>query len=313
MYNVLIAGSTDFTVACIEETMKNPNINISGIIAPEDTKKDRSGNIILSPVSKFAKEHCIALFRPHKINDPDFIDKISELDVDLFVVVAYGQILSERALSIAKIQTINIHGSLLPTFRGASPVEAVLLHGYNQTGVTLQKMSIRLDEGDVLLQKTIKIKSDDNYNDVYEEVKLAGTEILAEFLNDVENIIEQAQIQDKRNVTYCHKIKKTDGKLDFSRKAKELNNQIRAYYNWPVAYFTYNNMSIKVYKAHIKDGIKADENEYGKIIDVNNEGIHIQTSNGILIITELQKSGKKRQTVKDFINGTDVKIGSYAK
>ncbi len=313
MYNLIIAGSTDFTVVCIEEAMKNPNVNIAGIIAPEDTKKDRSGNVILSPVSKFAKEHCIALFRPQKINDDAFLDKINELDIDLFVVVAYGQILSERALTLAKIQTVNIHGSLLPTFRGASPIEAVLLQGYSHTGVTLQKMSIRLDEGDILLQKTIKIKSDDNYSDVYEEVKSSGAQLLAEFLNNVKNIIEQAQIQDKRNATYCCKIKKSEGKLDFSKKAKDLNNQIRAYYNWPVAYFTYNDMTIKVYKAHIKDGIKAEESDYGKILDVGNDGIHIQTSNGILIITDVQKSGKKRQSVKDFINGTDIKIGDYAK
>lgn len=313
MYNLLIAGSTDFTVVCIEEAMKNTNINLAGVVAPEDTKKDRSGNIVLSPISKFAKEHCIPLFRPQKINDPEFLDKISELDIDLFVVVAYGQILSERALSIAKIQTVNIHGSLLPTFRGASPIEAVLLNGYSQTGVTLQKMNIRLDEGDILLQKTIKIKSDDNWCDVYEGVKSAGALLLSEFLNNVEKTIEQAQIQDKKNATYCRKIKKSEGKLDFSKKAKELNNQIRAYYNWPVAYFNYNDMTIKVYKAYIKDGIKADESDYGKILDVNNDGIHIQTSNGVLIITDVQKSGKKRQTVKDFINGTDIKVGSFAK
>ncbi len=313
MYNVLIAGSTDLTVVCIKETMKNPNVNIAGIIAPEDTKKDRSGNIVLSEVSKFAKEHCIALFRPEKINATDFLDKINELDIDLFIVVAYGQILSERALSIAKIQTVNIHGSLLPTFRGASPIEAVLLNGYSQTGVTLQKMNIRLDEGDILLQKTIKIKSDDNYSDVYENVKLAGAKLIKEFLNDVENIIEQAQTQDKKIATYCHKIKKSDGKLDFSRKARELNNQIRAYYNWPVAYLSYNDTTIKIYKASIKDGIKADEKDYGKILEVGNDGIHIQTSNGVLIVTEVQRSGKKRQTVKDFINGTNIKVGNYVK
>ena len=311
MYNILIAGSTDFTVVCIKEALQNININLAGIIAPEDVKKDRSGKIILSPVSEFAKEKCIPLFRPNNINDIQFIEKIKELNIDLFIVVAYGQILSEAALNIANIQSVNIHASLLPTFRGASPIEAALLHGFTQTGVTLQKMNIRLDEGDVLLQKAIKIKSDSAYQELYEDVKIAGSALLGQFLNDVEGSIEKAQVQDKRNATYCKKIKKTEAKLDFSKKARDLNNQIRAYSLWPVSYFNYNDIIIRVYKARVKDGLKSENNKYGEIIEINNEGIYIQTSNGVLIITELQKSGKKRQNVKDFINGTNIKVGDY--
>lgn len=313
MYNILIAGSTDFTVACIEEALKHSNVNIAGVIAPEDTKKDRAGKIVASPVSKFAMAHCIPLFRPNRINDEAFLCTMKELDIDLFIVVAYGQILSQKAIDIASIQTVNVHASLLPTFRGASPIEQALLNGYNQTGVTLQKMNVRLDEGDILLQKTIKIKSDDNYENVYSEVKMVGSTLVGEFLDDVETTIEKATVQDKKSATYCYKIKKTDAKLDFSQKAKDLNNQIRAYYNWPVSYFNFHDMLIKVYKARVKEGTKADnKNQYGKIVEINDEGIHIQCSSGILVITELQKSGKKRQNVKDFINGTKIKVGDFA-
>lgn len=309
MYNVIIAGSTDFTVDCIKKTLSNTNINLCGIIAPPDTKKDRKGKIVLSDVSLFAKEQHIPLFRPEKINDEEFKEKLEALEIDIMIVVAYGQILSPATLSIPKIDSINIHGSLLPDLRGASPIESALIEGYTRTGVTLQRMSAKLDEGDILLQKEIKIKGDWGYEELYDAVKEAGAYLLGLFLNDVENTVNNAQAQDKRKATYCKKIKKEEGKLDFTKKAKELHNQVRAYSTWPVCYASYKDEIIRIYKTNVIETNKPEKEECGLIIDVLEAGIHVQTGNGILVITELQRSGKKKQSAKDFINGAKIHRG----
>ena len=146
MYNVIVAGSTDFTADCILQLIKLDNVNISSVIAPIDSKKDRKGNIIISEVSKIALENNIKLLKPENINGEDFNKTLSDLNPDFLIVVAYGKILSKKTLSIPKIMPINIHGSLLPILRGASPVEHALLNGFCMTGTTLQKMDYKLDE-----------------------------------------------------------------------------------------------------------------------------------------------------------------------
>ena len=152
MYNVIIAGSTDFTSDCILQLMKLDNVNISAVISTIDTKKDRKGNIIPNPVTVTALENNLNLLKPENINSDDFYNTLVDFNADFFIVVAYGKILSKRTLSIPKIMPMNIHGSLLPILRGASPVEHALLYGFDKTGTTLQKMDYKLDEGDVILQ-----------------------------------------------------------------------------------------------------------------------------------------------------------------
>ena len=150
MYNVIVAGSTDFTRDCILQLMKTDNVNLSAVIAPIDTKKDRKGNIINSPTVEVALENNIKLFQPESINKDDFYSTLEELAPDFLIVVAYGRILNKRTLALPKIMPLNIHGSLLPILRGASPVEHALLYGFEKSGTTLQKMDAKLDEGDVI-------------------------------------------------------------------------------------------------------------------------------------------------------------------
>ena len=294
MYNIIVAGSTDFTTDCILQLMKMDNVNISSVIAPIDSKKDRKGNIIISEVSKI-----------------DFNKTLSDLKPDFLIVVAYGKILSKKTLSIPKIMPINIHGSLLPILRGASPVEHALLNGFKKTGTTLQKMDYKLDEGDIILQEEFEISENWQFYELYEEIKKSGVNLLKIFFSDVDKYISNLKKQEDKKATYCSKIKKEDGKLDFSKDALSLHNMTKAFVRYPTAFCYYDNFMIKVFKSEYQ---KSDNNSnFGKILEANNDGIFVSALNGIYIIKELQREGKKRQTVKEFLCGNKLKEGEYFK
>ncbi|MEI0488137.1 methionyl-tRNA formyltransferase [Brachyspira pulli] len=310
MYNVIVAGSTDFTRDCILQLMKTDNVNLSAVIAPIDTKKDRKGNIINSPTVEVALENNIKLFQPESINKDDFYSTLEELAPDFLIVVAYGRILNKRTLALPKIMPLNIHGSLLPILRGASPVEHALLYGFEKSGTTLQKMDAKLDEGDVILQHEVNIEKDWQFNDLYDKIKESGVYLLKEFFTDVDKYISNLKKQDDSIATYCSKIKKEDGKLDFSKDVYSLHNMTRAFVRWPTAYCFYKDVSIRVFKSEYIEDSNC-QNDFGKIIDFNNDGIYIQSLNGIYIIKELQREGKKRQTVKEFLCGNKLIRGEY--
>ena len=311
MYNVIVAGSTDFTTDCILQLMKLDNVNISSVIAPIDSKKDRKGNIIISEVSKLALENNIKLFKPENINGEDFNKTLSDLNPDFLIVVAYGKILSKKTLAIPKIMPINIHGSLLPILRGASPVEHALLNGFRMTGTTLQKMDYKLDEGDIILQEEFEISENWQFYELYEEIKKSGVNLLKIFFSDVDKYISNLKKQDDKKATYCSKIKKEDGKLDFSKNALILHNMTKAFVRYPTAFCYYDNFMIKVFKSEYQ---KSDNNSnFGKILEANNDGIFVSALNGIYIVKELQREGKKRQTVKEFLCGNKLKEGEYFK
>ena len=310
MYNVIIAGSTDFTSDCILQLMKLDNVNISAVISTIDTKKDRKGNIIPNPVTVTALENNLNLLKPENINSDDFYNTLTDFNADFFIVVAYGKILSKRTLSIPKIMPMNIHGSLLPILRGASPVEHALLYGFNKTGTTLQKMDYKLDEGDVILQDEFDIYKSWQFNELYEKIKKSGVYILKEFFDNADKYIHNLKKQDDSKATYCTKIKKEDGRLYFNKSALELHNMTKAFVRWPVAYCYYNDISIKVFKSEYKES-KNNSSDFGKIVYVDNEGIHVQALDGIYIIKELQREGKKRQSVKEFLCGNKLSINEY--
>ena len=311
MYNVIVAGSTDFTTDCILQLMKLDNVNISSVIAPIDSKKDRKGNIIISEVSKLALENNLKLLKPENINGEDFNKTLSDLKPDFLIVVAYGKILSKKTLAIPKIMPINIHGSLLPILRGASPVEHALLNGFKKTGTTLQKMDYKLDEGDIILQEEFEISENWQFYELYEEIKKSGVNLLKKFFSDVDKYISNLKKQDDKKATYCSKIKKEDGKLDFSKDALILHNMTKAFVRYPTAFCYYDNFMIKVFKSEYQ---KSDNNSnFGKILEANNDGIFVSALNGIYIIKELQREGKKRQTVKEFLCGNKLKEGEYFK
>ena len=311
MYNVIVAGSTDFTSDCILQLKETDNVNLCGVVAPIDTKKDRKGNIINSPTVETALQNNIPLFQPESINRDEFYNVLTDLSPDFLIVVAYGKILNKRTLALPKIMSLNIHGSLLPILRGASPVEHALLYGFNKSGTTLQKMDAKLDEGDIILQHEVAIDENWQFNDLYDKIKESGVYLLKQFFTDVDKYISNMVKQDNSLATFCTKIKKEDGKLDFSKDAYVLHNMTRAFVRWPTAYCFYKDISVRVFKSEYKKDSKDISSDFGKILDFNNDGIYVQALNGIYIIKELQREGKKRQTVKEFLCGNKLVKGEY--
>ncbi len=311
MNNVVIMGSTDFTLDCIKKAMFLDNVNIVAIITPEDTKKDRKGNIILSPPSAFAIEEHIPLFKPENINDEHFQKVLKELNIDFIIVVAYGKILSSKTLAIPKIGALNIHGSILPALRGASPVEHALIYGFNQTGTTLQKMSNKLDEGDIILQKEFKIKNEWSHFELYEEIKISGVEVLEDFFNDTEYYMKNAEVQNAKKATYCKKIKKEEGRINFKNKAKSIHNQVRAFSDWPICYCYYNEILLKVYKTKVLDENRLANKDHGLVVEVTPDSLLVQTASGLISILEVQRPSKKRQNIREFLNGMKIKKDEY--
>ncbi|EKV56221.1 methionyl-tRNA formyltransferase [Brachyspira hampsonii 30446] len=289
--------------------MELDNVNLNGVIAPIDTKKDRKGNIINSPVVEIALDKHLNLFQPESINKDDFYNTLLDLAPDFLIIVAYGKILNKRTLSLPKIMPLNIHGSLLPILRGASPVEHALLYGFEKSGTTLQKMDIKLDEGDIILQHEVSIDKNWQFNDLYDKIKESGVYLLKEFFKDTDKYISSMIKQDDSLATYCSKIKKEDGRLDFSKDAISLHNMTRAFVRWPTAYCFYKNISIKVFNSEYI--CKSNSSNFGKIVDINNNGIYIEALNGLYVIKELQREGKKRQTVKEFLCGNKLAVGEY--
>ncbi|PTY40444.1 methionyl-tRNA formyltransferase [Brachyspira hampsonii bv. II] len=289
--------------------MELDNVNLNGVIAPIDTKKDRKGNIINSPVVEIALDKHLNLFQPESINKDDFYNTLLDLAPDFLIIVAYGKILNKRTLSLPKIMPLNIHGSLLPILRGASPVEHALLYGFEKSGTTLQKMDIKLDEGDIILQHEVSIDKNWQFNDLYDKIKESGVYLLKEFFKDTDKYISSMIKQDDSLATYCSKIKKEDGRLDFSKDALSLHNMTRAFVRWPTAYCFYKNISIKVFNSEYI--CKSNSSNFGKIVDINNNGIYIEALNGLYVIKELQREGKKRQTVKEFLCGNKLAVGEY--
>ncbi|MBI4977882.1 MAG: methionyl-tRNA formyltransferase [Spirochaetes bacterium] len=300
----IFLGSTDFTRVCLEAALA-AGADIAMLICQPDTKKDRHGGIVELPVSAFARERGIPLLQPENINEPDVVSQIKALSSDLFVVVAYGQILKQPVLDIPRLGAVNVHASLLPKYRGASPIEHALLNGDAFTGVTLQKIALKMDVGDIVSQEKITIEPSWDYTSLYEAVKQAGARLVKDLYRDPAGSIAAAVAQNEHDASYCWKVKKEDAHIDWTRSAISICNMVRAYAHWPVAYTGFRGKMLKVYAAKPADD-RLENTPVGSIIVHARNKLLVQTGDGVLSLTEVQWEGKRRQTAKDFINGARI-------
>jgi len=254
------------------------NYKPSIVITSPDAPAGRGMNMQESPVSLWAKEHNIECLKPEKIDD-DFINKFKELGIDLSIVVAYGKILKEVLINTPRLGTINIHYSLLPKYRGASPLESTLLNGDIETGVSIQQMVFKLDSGPILKEERIKIELNDTKDELRNKLIQLGGNTLSEILPEITQKNITPKIQDESNATYCTKINKEDGEIDISGNSKENYNKYRAFYGWPGVYFfiTKNDKKIR---------IKIKEASY---------------EDNLFTIKRVTPEGKKEISYKDFL------------
>lgn len=289
-------GTPEFAVPSLEKL--NEVAEVSLVVTQADRRRGRGKKLSYSPVKEKAIELGIEVFQPENINDALSIEKLKSVEADLFVVVAYGQLLSTKVLEIPKLDIVNVHASLLPKYRGASPIQASILNGDKKTGVSIMRVEEGMDSGPVAVMKELVIGNDDT-EALSERLSILGAEALVEFVHQLENKEAKFTSQDDAKASYVGKITKEMGKLNFNENsAKQLLSRMRAMSPRPGAYFTLDGENYKVFNGKVHAGNK----EPGKII-IDGDKLFISAKEGILEITEIQRPGKRKMDTSSFLAG----------
>lgn len=294
--------------AKIFEGLISEGYNIVALIAQEDKPVGRKGLIKPVPTKEVALRYNIPVFQPRKIKD-DY-SFLKEINPDLIITCAYGQIVPQGLLDIPRLGCINVHGSLLPKYRGASPIQQALINGDLKTGVTIMEMISKMDAGDMFIKEVFDIDNRDNYTSLCDKIANAGISAL---LKVVPNIINGTAIKEKQDeslVTYCSKIKKEDEHLDLSLTNIEVVNMIRALSETPGSNVLLDGQVFKIYEAEISS---LNEGEIGQIIRADKTGLIVKTGKGSIKLLQVQKQGKKKMDYKSFINGEKDLLGKILK
>ena len=294
---IVYMGTPDFSVGPL--TKLNEKYNIIAVVTQPDKEVGRKKEIKFSPVKEYALENNIKIIQPEKIRKE--YQEILNLNPDIIITCAYGQIIPKEILEFPKYGCINIHASLLPKLRGGAPIHKAIINGYDITGVTIMYMDEKMDSGDIIYQEKIKIEDDDNAGTLFDKLSILGSNMIIKVLPDIINNTNKRIKQNEEEVTYAYNITREEGKIDFNKTTKDVYNQIRGLYPWPVGYAVFDNKKVKIYESKIGNSTK--EGKIGEIINIYNDSIGIKTKDSEILITSLQFEGKKRISVKDYLNG----------
>ncbi len=325
---IVFMGTPDFARAALERIIEEGHEVVLAVTQP-DKPKGRSGELQISEVKACALERGIPVFQPVRIKEPDNVARLKETEADIYVVAAFGQILSQEILDIPKYGCVNIHASLLPKYRGAAPIQQAIIDGEDVTGITIMQMAAGMDTGDILLQRAIPISDDETGGSLFDKLSVLGGELIAEALPKIERSELIPQPQDENRATKCGKLSKTMGRISFEKSAQEIRNLVRGLNPWPSAFTYLDKKMLKIWsaKALDKDGMEAvllsladadrkaaeaviKSGECGRIVYVSKEAFYVLTGNGCLKINEVQLEGKKRMDVKSFLLGNKLETGT---
>lgn len=302
---ILFMGTPDFARQNLE-VLYNAGEDIVGVVTAKDKPKGRGMVLTPSDVKKFALEKGLKVYEPSTLKDGAFLDTLKELDPELIVVVAYGKILPSYVLDYPKYGCINNHASILPKYRGAAPIQRAIMDGDLETGVSVMKMDVGLDTGDVILVKKVSILENDNFESVHDKLAIAGSEALLEAVLQIKSGTATYTKQGD-NFTYAEKILKADCLIDFSKSAEWVHNQIRGLSPIPLAFTKLPNGKIlKVVSARIYDKTVG-----GKPFEVvaTDSGIVVKCGSGAIVLDVIVPEGKGKMNASDFINGRQIKVG----
>ena len=294
---IVYMGTPDFSVGPLEKL--NNEYDIIAVVTQPDKEIGRKKEIRFSPVKEFALKHNIKVLQPIKIRN-DY-KKIIDLNPDIIITCAYGQIIPKELLDYPKYGCINIHASLLPKLRGGAPIHKAIIDGYDKTGVTIMYMDEKMESGDIIYQEEIKIEDDDNVGTLFDKLSVLGSNMIIKVLPDIINNNITRTKQDESEVTYAYNITREEEKIDFNKTTKEVFNKIRGLYPWPVGYAILNDKKVKIYNSKI--GLLNKDGKPGEIINIYKDSIGVKTIDGEILLTEIQFEGKKRVLVKDYLNG----------
>ncbi len=303
---IVFMGTPDFAVNSLDALL-NSGHEIVGVFTQPDKPQGRKMVMTEPPVKQFAKTHNLSVFQPTSVRTEEAFDLLKSLEPDLIAVVAYGKIIPENILNLPKYGCVNVHGSLLPRHRGASPIQTAILMGDKVTGVTTQLMDIGVDTGDILMTDKADILPTDNFESLHDKLAILGAKLLVDTVGGLEKGSITPIKQSEDGVTHASIITKEMGQIDFTRNACEIDCLIRAFTPWPSAYFFMNGKRVKVISAVIGGNTSA---EAGTVIDAK-ENLTVACGGGTsLIFTELQPEGKGKMTAKALLNGYQIKVGT---
>ncbi len=321
MLNIIFMGTPDFAKESLE-AIYNAGHNIIAVVTNPDRPKGRGMKMIASPVKEFCMQQNIPVLQPEKIRE--IKDTLVQLNPDLFCVVAYGKILPKDILDIPKLGSINVHGSLLPKYRGAAPIQWAVLNGDKTTGITTMYMDEGMDTGDIILKQEVEIGENETTGELWERLSKIGGELLTETVDKIEKGIAPRTKQGK-DFTLAPMLKKEISKIDWENKtAQEIKNLIRGLNPIMGAYTTYNNKKIKIWKAdkietqkfmeehpEFKNHIDRFTTMVGGTIIFSDEkkGLYVKAKDGILLIQEVQAENSRKMNIQDFLRGNPLKMG----
>ena len=303
---IVFMGTPDIAVPCLQKII-DEKYEILGVVTQPDKPKGRGKKLGMSPVKELVIENNIPVYQPVKARDKEFIDKIKSLNPDVIVVVAFGQILPKEILEIPKLGCINVHVSLLPKYRGAAPINWVIINGEEKTGVTTMYMDEGLDTGDMILKTEVNLDENITAGELHDKMMNIGAETLKETLRLIEEGNAPGEVQNHEEFSYAPIMNKSLGNIDFSKSAREIHNLVRGVNPWPSAYTTYNDVIMKVWKTKVLD--EKSTKDVGTIIDVSKDGIKVSTIDNVLLIEEIQMPNKKRMLVGEYIKGNTIETG----
>ena len=301
-------GSPKFSLETLDILNKNENINLSLVVSGKDKKRNRN-KFKPTVVKQYALDNNIEVVTPDSVNTDEFINLLKEKNIDYIVVVAFGQLIKEKLLEEYKNKIINLHPSSLPKYRGSSPVQFSILNGDKKTHASAMLIEKGMDSGDILNQKEVEIKAEDDFTSLSEKLSKIGSEVILESVLNYDEFMKNRIKQDNDKATFTKKITKEMGKIDFNQSKEEIINKIRAFVEFPKAYFSYKKENVKILKA---SPVEIENPKISFVYKANkNDKIIIGCKNGGIRIEKIQFPGKKAMDTKSFLLGNDFEEGIY--
>lgn len=307
---IVFMGTPDFSVPTLEKIIEAGH-EVIGVVTQPDRAKGRGKKVLYPPVKEKALDHGLSVYQPRRAREPEFIEQMRQLNPDVMVVVAFGQILPKELLDIPKYGCVNVHASLLPKYRGAAPIQWAVIRGEQVSGVTTMQMDVGLDTGDMLLKAEVPLAEDETGGSLHDKLSILGGDLLIETLRGLEaGTISPEKQDDSQTGEYARMLDKALGKIDFTMSAADIERLIRGLNPWPSAYIFYKGKTMKLWRAKVLEDTAEGRNGVpGQIISVDKNGFTVQTGDGALQILELQMEGKKRMDAGAFLRGCQMTVG----
>jgi methionyl-tRNA formyltransferase len=302
---IVFFGTPEFAVPSLRALLAGAD-PVVGVVCQPDKPAGRGQRVTLPPVKQVALEAHVPVLQPEKLRPPEFLEALRDWAPDLIVVAAYGRILPKSVLDLPRHGCINVHGSLLPKYRGAAPIQWAILRGEEVTGVTIMQMNERMDAGDILLQRETRIGDGETYGELQVRLADIGAQAVMEAVAQLHAGTLCPQPQREEEVTLAPMIEKADGRIDWTEPATAIARKVRAFNPWPSAFAYIDGKLLKIHRAHVVAGGTAAPG----VVTATNDGIAVATGEGTLVLDELQLEGRKRLSAPEFTRGGGIKIGT---